>query len=93
MGIEEYLIRNFKINNPNFRRRIDSYEITGPTEVVITFDNGERIIYDDMDKTIEYMREDFDDRVWRMRFGRRLNRKMQFAGLDRKMLSERSGVS
>lgn len=93
MAVDDYLIRNFKFYNPNLAERIASCEATGPTEIIVTLDNGERVIYDDMDSATEYIRENFDEYTWRSRFGRRLLRKMQFAGLNRKMLSERSGVS
>ena len=88
----EYLFGEMKLYYPWLAVDAEKYVVCGPMQLLVTMKNGKRYIYDNHDRTFEYVRE-MTEGIWKYRFGRRLCRKMEFAGLGREALSERTGIS
>lgn len=68
----------------------------GHDELLIELDNGERYVYDDLEKTIRRLsmdRSDVTEEEFRREFGTRLRKVMFRKGLTQHDLAERSGIS
>ena len=89
---DSYIYRNFELRYPYLAESAVEAEELEMMQLLVTLDDGTRVLYDDIDGTCELLRE-VTEEVWRYRFGKRLFRKMSFAGLTRTELAEKSGIS
>lgn len=85
--------RNFELHFPWLAKDVNGYEVYSGFEIIITLNNGERILYDDLDKSVETLVPNVTESIWRRRFARRLYKQMRFKGIDQQMLSDRTGIS
>lgn len=92
-GHDKNLNRNFKFRFPFYAEKaVSSKEIDSFT-LLVTLENGSRILYDDLEGTMEHISENPTDAQWKRSFGRRLYRRIISQGLTQKELSEKSGLS
>lgn len=90
------MIKNLELYFPYTAREAAKYEELSAYELLVTLTDGGRVIYDDLDKTLTYLRFDLDDpneAEYAMMFGVRLRRKMREKRITQEELSREIGVS
>lgn len=93
MTIEENMYRNFGLDYPRLASNAISYEPFDEFQIIINLKNGERILYDDLDSSIEYIEKETSEDIWKRRFAKVMNRRIRLSGMDRDKLSEKTGIS
>ena len=93
MNRTNHLLNRFKMNFSLFADEIESVELYGDHELIITTEVGTKILYDDFDQTIDFINDCNNNVDWRRRFGRKLRNKMIQSGMTQEELSKRAGVS
>lgn len=93
MTLEENMYRNFGLSYPWLQEMTMSYEPFDVFQIIITLKSGERILYDDLENSIDYITDYNDEEVWNRRFVKNLNRAIRLSGLDQERLSDLTGIS
>lgn len=93
----EDLFNNFKIYYPVVAEHTVDCYCSGPSELTITTDEGRKIIYNDVNTTIRYLksREEpiINEKEWRTIFSENLYRMLKKKCISCKQLSEYTGLS
>lgn len=91
------LLESFKLYNPS-DADVVSWYASGPMELTITMSDGERLIYDHLERGIRVIQRTPEEDIlpegrWRVEFGFKLRERMAVKGLTQKDLAEMTGVS
>ena len=95
-GVNEYDIKSLIVNNRKIAEQTVSVKYYGPFELLLTLNDGHKLIYDLEDNTThrKYNTEDdIPNDIFTKEFARRLRRKMLHKHIDQSELAERVGVS
>lgn len=94
---EDVMLEDFKIQFPLYSENVVNWYAFDAVQLIIVLDDGLKILYDYIDKTIRVVRperlNDITEDSWRFEFSQRLREKMQLRGLKQDTLSELSGMS
>ena len=93
LTLEENMLRNFMLTYPKLAKDFAMFESFNEYQIIITLKNGEKIVYDDMDESVEYLTDDNREEVWRRRFGKILSRMIDLSGIGVERLSQNTGIS
>lgn len=100
MGItEENTLRKFIMIKPDLEDRITKQEEVGILETIFTLDNGERILYDELngDRIIflnsDRNKTDFTRSEWMLEFSRRLRRYMAIRNIRQIEMADKLGIA
>lgn len=85
--------RHFADYYPSLVDKVESYEYYDYGEIIITYKDGRKVLYDQFGSTLDSLRELDNPQEFRYRFGRRLNKKIHEMGVNPEELSKRSGLS
>ena len=89
------IIENLGRYFPFIKRDAVEYIHTGKFEVIAVMEDGEKVLYDDIDHTIRTLPSDSSELTedqFRYEFGRRLEKYMIRNGITQEELSERTGI-
>ena len=90
------MLKNLQLYFPTIANHAVSYQETNDFELTIQCDDGETVIYDDLDKTVRVLPPNGgvdDETLWRQEFGRRLRKRMVRKGLTQQELADEVGIS
>lgn len=90
------LYENFEIHFPFVARRMIRCYVSGDDELTVVLDNGERVLYDDIDKTFRSLPSDnsnLTETECRIEFGVRLRKIMRRYGVTQQELAARTGIT
>ena len=94
--VEESLLRNFEMLDPFSYSRMTSYEMPDKFSLIVTLDDGSKLLYDDMEDSTRYLNLDptslTDDEMLN-EFRYRLRHAMRSRGYNQLMLAEDAGIS
>ena len=93
--VEESLLRNFEMIDPSSAARMVGYEMPDKFSLIITLDDGSKILYDDLLDTTRYLNLDPDsmsEEEIMMEFRYRLRHAMSIRGFNQIRLSEETGI-
>lgn len=96
MEMYDYMLENFKLYSPEpFENFVHCYQ-SDYHEITAAKEDGSRIIYNDLDKTICYIPNRDIDKMntcdWKKAFSRKIYRLMRNRGMTQKYLSELTGI-
>ena len=94
--IEESLLRNFEMLDPFAYSRMISYEMLDNYSLIVTLDDGRKLLYDQLADSTRYLNTDpdsmsEDEIMFELQF--KLHRMMIRKGYDRTRLAEETGIS
>lgn len=94
--IEESLLRNFEMLDPFAYSRMISHEMLDNYSLIVTLDDGRKLLYDQLTDSTRYLSTDpdsmsEDEMMFELQF--KLHRMMIRKGYDRVRLSEETGIS
>ena len=94
--IEESLLRNFEMLDPFAYSRMVNYEMPDKFSLIVTLDDGRKLLYDDIADSTRYLNLDptsltDDDLLNEFRY--RLRHAMSIRGFNQIRLSEETGIS
>lgn len=90
------MFENLKLYFPTVASHAVSYEETDDFELIIHRDDGECVIYDDLDRTVRVLPSKdtaLTEEVWRREFGRRLRKRMVRKGYTQQEFANMVGTS
>lgn len=90
------IYENAKVYFPSFVAKAYAYEYRGDFEVLLKYEDGSYMLYDDLDHTIRElpMRDGFvTGSDCKREFGRRLRRMLRIKGFTQDMLSAETGIT
>ena len=94
--IEECLLRNFEMADPLAYSKMISYELPDKFSLIVTLDDGRKLLYDDIIDSVRYLKSDpnrlTDDEMMK-EFQYRLRHVMLTHGYNQLILSEETGIS
>ena len=93
--IEESLLRNFEMIDPSSAARMVSYEMPDKFSLLITLDDGRKMLYDDLIDSTRYLNLDPDSMTEEEimnEFRHRLRHAMSIRGFNQIRLSEETGI-
>ena len=93
---EESLLRNFEMLDPFAYSRMVNYEMPDKFSLIVTLDDGRKLLYDDIADSTRYLNLDptsltDDDLLNEFRY--RLRHAMSIRGFNQIRLSEETGIS
>lgn len=92
--MERSMLTRFEMFYPIAYKRATSFEESGSNSIIAILDDGTRVEYNDLMKTIRtVIPYDGTEESWKREFSHRLVEKMVSRGYDQTLLSEESGVS
>ena len=94
--IEESLLRNFEMLDSLSAARMVDYEILDTYSLIVTLDDGRKLLYDQLTDSTRYLNTDPDsmseeEMMFELQF--KLHRMMIRKGYDRNRLAEETGIS
>lgn len=96
MGIiEETLLRNFEMADPTSASQMAHYEMPDKFSLIVTLNNGDKLIYDDLTNSTRYLNLDPDsmsEEEIMDEFRYRLRHAMSIRGFNQIRLSEETGI-
>ena len=93
--VEESLLRNFEMIDPSAAARMVGYEMPDKFSLIITLDDGRKILYDDLLDTTRYLNlypDSMTEEEIMMEFRYRLRHAMSVRGFNQIRLSEETGI-
>lgn len=77
------------------RSKIKDYYLFDTDQIIVEHLDGNRYLYDYMNKTLRALPndEDLSEEKWRYEFSQRLLKKMDLSGIGQDLLSQRTGLS
>lgn len=90
------IVENFKSYFPSVEKHATSYRKLGDFELVVYCDDGDRLIYDDFDKSIRSLPPSDDvmtEEIWRREFGLKLRKLIARKGVTQLELANMVGIS
>ena len=100
---EKYEIMMFEDYESRYKfdaEKVVDYYMFDNTQLIVELEDGSKILYDYMEKTIRYLRRpgsseenDMSEEKWRYEFSQRLRKKMQLRGYGQDTLSQETGIS
>lgn len=93
--IEESLLRNFEMIDPTSAARMVGYEMPDKFSLIITLDDGGKILFDDLTDSTRYLNLDPDSMTEEEimnEFRYRLRHAMSIRGFNQIRLSEETGI-
>lgn len=94
--IEECLLRNFEMISPSLFKRMVSYEMPDNFSLIVTLDDNQKILFDDMMDSIRYLHSNpnnMSDEELLLEFRYRLRHVMSRRGFNQLRLAEETGLS
>ena len=94
--IEETLLRNFEMLDPFAYSRMVSYEMPDKFSLIVTLDDGRKLLFDDIADSTRYLNLDPDSMTedeMLNEFRYRLKHAMSIRGYNQIRLSEETGIS
>lgn len=94
--IEECLLRNFEMISPSLFKRMVSYEMPDNFSLIVTLDDNQKILFDDMMDSIRYLYSNpnnMSDEELLLEFRYRLRHVMSRRGFNQLRLAEETGLS
>lgn len=94
--VEEVLLRNFKELDPITASKMVHYEMPDKFSLLVTLDNGRKLLYDDLTDSTRYLHPDpnnMSDEELMTEFCYRLKHMMTIRGYNQLRLSEETGIS
>lgn len=94
--IEESLLRNFEMIDPMSAARMVDYEMPDKFSLIVTLDDGRKLLYDDLIDSIRYLNldtDDLSDDEMLREFRYRLKHAMSVRGFNQVKLSEETGIT
>lgn len=94
--MKDRLYANFEMHFSVTASKAERYYESGDDELTIVLQNGDRVLYDDVDKTIRSLPRDSDhlsELECRTEFAKRLRKVMYKKGITQIELSEMTGIT
>lgn len=94
--MNENLIRNFRLYWDNLDETAVNYEQTGPSELVVTLDDGSSYLYEDSEGSIRRLPKDkynMTENEYKREFGFRLRKLMFSRGFTQTSLADATGLN
>lgn len=90
------IFENFKLHFPYTAEKTVEYEQINDFDIMVTLNDGSRIIFDDLDKSMRNLpksSQEMTELEFCSEFGKRLRKLMYRAGVTQRELSEMTGIS
>lgn len=94
--VEESLLRNFKIADPIASSKMVRYEMPDSLTLIVTLNDGRKILYDDLTDSTRYLNPDPDNMTEEemlVEFRFKLRRMMSLRGYNQLRLAEETGIA
>lgn len=96
--VHKYVLPQIDMSYPYLTNHIVNIQERGNHYYVLEMDDGKRILYDHMERTMTGLKNNFDPKEmdepeWRDYFTMMLNRKMRLKGMSQKDLAIKSGIA
>ena len=94
--IEKSLLRNFEMADPRAASKMISYEMPDKLTLVVTLNDGQKIVYDDLTDSTRYLNPDPDNMTEEemlIEFRFKLRHMMALRGFNQFKLSEETNIT
>ena len=90
------MLDNFKLYFPMMAQSAEYCFQSGPFEVTANMEDGSKLIYNDLQKTVRYIKdgdcEKVDENEWLINFGKNLRATLSKIGASQDWLSKETGI-
>ena len=89
----DFLYDHFCFYFPTLAKQAESYDEYSDFELIVTLESGNKIIYEDIQRTVDFMNDISGENEWRRRFGMKLRHLMYRKRFSQYDLSKACGLS
>lgn len=93
MSYSDVLYENFLRNFRFLKNKAIDYEPYTKYEIIVRLNTGERVLYDELNQTIEILRPIETEAAWRWQFANRLTKRIRLCGMLQDEVARKTGIA